>query len=115
MNAEEYASLQKQREKTTEKTVSNYLRKVALLKPVVVIYRNASADTFIEEMVLLKKELNAIGNNYNQAVHKLHTLERIPEFRTWILAFENTQKQFLNKVDEISNRTHQIYSVWSQE
>ena len=33
---------------------------------------------------LNKKELNAIGNNFNQAVHKLHLLDKIPEFRVWI-------------------------------
>ncbi|WP_206683265.1 plasmid mobilization protein, partial [Escherichia coli] len=70
--------LEKFQQKTTEKDTSSYLRKVALQKPVTVKYRNESADDFLLDMLNLKKELNAIGNNFNQAVHKLHILDKIP-------------------------------------
>ena len=45
--------------------------KLCLQKPVTVKYRNQSADDFLQAMLELKKELSAIGNNYNQAVHKI--------------------------------------------
>jgi hypothetical protein len=114
MNQEEFKQLKKNRKKSTEKTTSNYLRKVALMQPVTIIYRNGSADDFLKEMLGLQKELNAIGNNFNQAVHKLHTLDRIPEFRKWILDYAMTHKKFLLKTEEISERAHQIYQQWSQ-
>ena len=70
MNDDELNQLIKFQQKTTEKDVSSYLRKIALQKPVTLKYRNQSADDFLKEMLPLKKELNAIGNNFNQAVHK---------------------------------------------
>jgi hypothetical protein len=113
LNDDEYLQLKINRKKSTEKTTSAYLRKVALMQPVTIIYRNGSADDFLKEMLLLQKELNAIGNNFNQAVHKLHTLDRIPEFRKWILDYATTHKQFLLKSEEISDRAYQIYQQWS--
>jgi uncharacterized membrane protein YgaE (UPF0421/DUF939 family) len=115
MNEKEFSDLEKYKAKSTEKTVSNYLRKVALHRPITVIYRNGTADDFLSEMILLKKELNAIGNNFNQAVHKLHTLDRIPEFRNWIQHYETVHHQFLQKADQIIARGNQIYQIWLQE
>ena len=62
--------------KTTCRKLSEYARNVLLQKPVIIKFRNQSADDFLDEMILLKNELNAIGNNYNQSVKRLHTLEK---------------------------------------
>ena len=85
MNKQELEEVKKNQLKTTEQNLSNYIRKVSMRKPVIVKYRNQSADDFLKDMLLLKKELSAVGNNFNQAVHKLHLLDHIPEFRSWIL------------------------------
>jgi hypothetical protein len=115
LNESEDQLLQKFVRQTTEKTVSNYLRKLALGKPVTVKYRNASADDFLRDMLELKKEISAIGNNYNQAVKKLHILEKIPEFRSWILMHEKDRMAFLTKVTQIQTRVQQLYDQWLQK
>jgi hypothetical protein len=109
MNDEEYKTLEDLRKKTTTKYTSTYARKVLLQKPVVVKYRNVSADAFLQEMLLLKKELNYIGNNFNQAVHKLHILEKIPEFRVWVLNNEQMQRMIVEKTKAIEKRMDEIY------
>ena len=105
-------TLQKQ---TTERSLSNYVRKVVLQKPVIVLYRNKSADDFLKEMLTLKKELAGIGNNFNQAVHKLHMLDKIPEFRLWIQQNDGLQKSLVGKVEEIRLRMTQLYEQWLQK
>ena len=115
LNVAEDQLLQKFLKQTTEKTVSNYLRKLALQKPVTVKYRSVSADDFLRDMLELKKELSAIGNNYNQAVKKLHILEKIPEFRSWILLHEKDHLAFLTKVAQIQARLQQLYEQWLQK
>lgn len=115
MNEREINQLTKLQEKTTEKDTSAYLRKVALQKPVTVKYRNASADDFLLDMLNLKKELNAIGNNFNQAVHKLHILDKIPEFRVWVQQYDGLQKALISKVEEIKLRMNQLYEQWLQK
>lgn len=115
MNETEINQLTKLQEKTTEKDTSAYLRKVALQKPVTVKYRNESADDFLMDMLNLKKELNAIGNNFNQAVHKLHILDKIPEFRVWVQQYDGLQKVLISKVEEIKLRMNQLYEQWLQK
>ena len=115
MNEFEINQLTKLQGKTTEKDTSAYLRKVALQKPVTVKYRNESADDFLLDMLNLKKELNAIGNNFNQAVHKLHILDKIPEFRVWVQQYDGLQKVLINKVEEIKLRMNQLYEQWLQK
>jgi hypothetical protein len=115
MNESEFNQLEKLQQKTTEKDTSSYLRKVALQKPVTVKYRNASADDFLLDMLNLKKELNAIGNNFNQAVHKLHILEKIPEFRVWVQQYDGLQKALISKVEEIKLRMNQLHEQWLQK
>ena len=58
--------------------------------------------------------LNNIGNNFNQAVKKLHTLQQIAEFKSWIITYELEKKILFNKVDEIKNRINKIADEWLQ-
>ena len=101
--------------RSTCNSLSEYARQVLLREPVFIKYRNQSADDFLEEMIQLKNELNAIGKNFNQAVHKLHTLDRVPEIRTWAILNENDKKNFTRKVQEIQEKLSQIYELWSQK
>ncbi len=112
MNNKEFDQVDKLRKQSIERNLSSYLRKVSLQKPVTVKYRNQSADDFLKQMLELKKELNGIGNNFNQAVHKLHLLEKIPEFRVWINQYDGLQKILLGKVEEIKLRMNQLYEQW---
>lgn len=115
INPQEQKLIEQYRQKSTEKTLSNYIRKLAMQKPVTIRYRNESADDFLREMIELKKQLNGIGNNFNQAVHKLHTLDRIPEFREWIQEQQHTQKYLSQSIDQIRNRINQLYEQWLQK
>ena len=112
MNDAELNTLTMLQQKTTERDISSYLRKVSLQKPVTVKYRNQSADDFLKQMLELKKDLNGIGNNFNQAVHKLHLLDKIPEFRAWIQQYDGLQKLLVNKVEEVRLRMNQLYEQW---
>ena len=115
MNDEELQEVKKKQQQTTERSLSEYIRNVSMQKPVTIKYRNQSADDFLKQMLELKRELNAIGNNFNQAVHKLHLLDKIPEFRFWISQYDGLQKALVNKVEEIKLRMNFLYEQWSQK
>ena len=93
MNQEEFDKLETNRKKTTERNNSDYIRKIAFDQPVKILTRDASQDALTNEIIRLRKELNAVGLNLNQAVRKLHTLKMIPEFRNWITEYEQARKQ----------------------
>jgi hypothetical protein len=101
--------------RTTSRSLSEYARDVLLKEPVTILYRNQTADDFLAEMILLKKELNAIGNNFNQAVHKLHTLDHDSQIKAWAIVNEVSKKQFMKKVEEIREKMNQIYEQWLQK
>jgi len=111
----EYGKVDTNFKNTTSLQLSHYIRIVLLDKPVVIRYRNESLDAFMEEIILLRQELNAIGNNFNQSVKKLHTLSQIPEFRNWLLMNEGTKQQLLAKTELIQQHINQISDKWLQE
>ncbi|MEO6136526.1 MAG: plasmid mobilization relaxosome protein MobC [Ginsengibacter sp.] len=115
MNERELNQVKTKQLQTTERSLSEYIRKVSMQKPVIVKYRNQSADDFLKQMLELKKDLNGIGNNFNQAVHKLHILDKIPEFREWISHYEILHKKLVEKVEEIKLRINQLYDQWLQK
>jgi predicted exporter len=114
-NQQEFDELHRLLQKTTEKKVSTYMRKVALQIPVVATYRNTSVDDFLRDMLELKRELTALRALYNEAVEKLQLLEGIPEFRTWIIIYEQSRKALLTKVEQIHERLTRLYELWLQE
>ena len=115
LNVDEEKKLRQLYSGTTCNALSEYVRDVILKEPVNILYRNQTADEFLEEMILLRKELNAIGNNFNQVVHRLHTLDHLHEIRSWTTMNESSQKIFLKKVEEIQEKMNQIFRQWSQK
>lgn len=111
----EFAKLEASQKATTCSKLSDYVRRVMLAKPVTITYRNQAADDFLKEMIQLKNELNAIGNNFNQSVHKLHTLDTIPEIKAWAKLNEISKQTLLEKVEQIRIRMNQLYQIWSQQ
>lgn len=114
LKPDEYQNIVKKFSKSTCRKLSEYARKKLLEKPITTNYRNQSLDEFMLEIIRLRTELNAIGNNFNQAVKKLHTLQQIPEFKDWIISYDLQNKILLNKVEEIKKHIQKISEKWLQ-
>lgn len=111
----EYDRILKKFQKTTCRKLSDYMRKVLLDKAVTVNLRNQSLDDFMTEMIRLRAELNAIGNNYNQLIKRLHSLGPVPEIKSWLILNESARKLMLNKIEEIKSTIAKIDDKWLQE
>ncbi|MEO7984721.1 MAG: plasmid mobilization relaxosome protein MobC [Bacteroidota bacterium] len=114
LRPEEFEKINSQYKKTTCRKLSEYARKILLGKPLIATTRNQSLDDFMSEAIKLRNELNALGNNFNQAVKKLHTLQQISEFRGWLITHELEKKILQNKIDEIKNHIQKIAEKWLQ-
>lgn len=112
---EEYDKIYLHFSSTTCRKLSEYARNVLLQKPVYIKYRNQSADDFLQEMLQMKSELNAIGNNFNQAVKKLHTLDHDHEVKRWTTDNEQIKAKFMQHTENILLRLHQIHQQWSSK
>lgn len=114
LTVEEYQKVHAKFKQTTCRKLSNYLRNVLLDKPIKTTYRNQSLDDMMTEIIPLYKELNAIGNNFNQVVKKLHTLHQIPEFKNWIMSYELDKRILFNKIEETKKYIQKIAEKWLQ-
>ena len=112
--AREFDKIQNQFARSTDRKLSEYIRKIILNKPVTVRQRNQSLDDAMAELITLRKELNAIGNNFNQTVKRLHTLQELPEIKSWLLLNESGRQILLAKVSEIQSKISQINNQWLQ-
>ena len=110
----EYAKIERKWKASTCRKLSDYVRRNLFDKPVVTTYRNRSQDDTLTELTKLRNELNALGNNFNQAVKRLHTLQQIPEFRNWLVNWEGERKILFNKMDEVKNNVRKILEAWLQ-
>lgn len=110
----EYAKIEKKWKASTCRKLSEYVRRSVFEKPIVTTYRNSSQDDLMAELTKLRNELNSIGNNFNQAVKKLHTLTQIAEFKSWLIAYEVEKKILNNKVDEVRNNIKKMLEIWLQ-
>lgn len=114
LSLKEYEKLEQRWKETTCRKLSEYARRKLFDKAFVATHRNQSLDDFMSEMIKLKAELNSVGNNFNQAVKKLHTLRQIDEFRDWLLAWELDKKILFNKVETIKDKIGKISDEWLQ-
>lgn len=114
LTLDEYAKIEKKWKASTCRKLSDYVRRSLFDKPVVTTYRNSSQDDLMAELTRLRSELNAVGNNFNQAVKKLHTLSQIAEFKSWLIAYEVEKNILSNKVDEVRINVKKILEIWLQ-
>ncbi|HEX5152781.1 MAG TPA: plasmid mobilization relaxosome protein MobC [Parafilimonas sp.] len=110
----DFNSIQKRFASSTCRKLSEFARDVLLNKPIVIKQRNQSLDDFMTEMIKLRNELNKIGNNFNQSVKKLYTLQQIGEFKTWLILNENDKKILMEKMNEIKLKINQFSDAWLQ-
>ncbi|WP_317191302.1 plasmid mobilization protein [Flavobacterium agrisoli] len=111
---EEYKKMGERWKATRCRKLSDFIRRQVFNKPVTTVYRNQSLDDFMYEIIRLRGELNAVGNNFNQKVKKLHTLKEIPEFRYWNLSAQHEQKLLMDKVEELAKHFRKFSEKWLQ-
>jgi hypothetical protein len=114
LSQDEYLLIEKAFSKTTEKKLSKYARHILLGKPMIAGYRNLSAEALITEFAALLKTVNGIANNYNQTVHKLHTLDHVPQVKLWLESNRNSGEMLLKSIREIKDMMNKITVQWLQ-
>lgn len=114
LTPDEYAFIEAKWKASTCRKLSDYIRYSLFDKQVVTTYRNKSQDDTMAELTRLRGELNGLGNNFNQAVKRLHTLKQIPEFKAWVVTYELERRTLQNKLDEVRNNIKKMLEIWLQ-
>lgn len=111
----EFDRLHSKYQQTTCLVFNDYLRSILFNKTVVIKTRNNSLDDIMPVFIGLKNELNAIGNNFNQLIKRLHSLQGVDEIKLWLELNENTRQILLSKCEEIKAKINSIADQWLQE
>ncbi|MBN9351837.1 MAG: plasmid mobilization relaxosome protein MobC [Chitinophagaceae bacterium] len=114
LSLNEYRKLESQFNESTCRKLSDFLRRRLFDRPIVATYRDRSLDDLMTELIKLRNELNNIGNNFNQAVKRLHTLDNISEFRSWIQLYDEEKKMLLNAIYDINIYMKKLGEKWLQ-
>jgi len=110
----QYQTIKSKSENSTCRKMSEYARYVLLDKPVMTKVRNASLDDLMSALIVLRKELSAIGNNYNQMVRRLNSLSFCHEVKTWLIVSQTIRENLTNKIDVIKEKVSSISEIWLQ-
>jgi hypothetical protein len=115
LKPDEYEMLENRFKKTRFRKLSEYMRSVLLDKPITVNYRDKAMDDVLEELVLLRRELNAIGNNLNQAVYQISAAHGNADMRLWANLLSVVNSKIEPSITQIKERMNQYADVWSQK
>ncbi|MBO9203365.1 MULTISPECIES: plasmid mobilization protein [Niastella] len=115
LTPEEYEQLNNRYKKTTCRKLSDYVRNLLFQGKVTILTRDQSMDAFMAELILLKSELSAVGNNFNQAVRKLNAMQHYPELKIWLLTHTQMAQDVVKNVDTIKINIAKFSDKWLQE
>jgi hypothetical protein len=114
LSEDEHKKIHDDFKRSTCRKLSEFARTKLLEKPVTILYRNQSLDAFMSELIRLRKDLNAIGNNFNQSVKKLHTMNHVQDVRAWITAYETERDAIQLVAEKINAGIKKISETWLQ-
>lgn len=110
----EYDRIATQWQQSTCRKLSEFIRDRLFNRPIITQYRNQSMDDAMAELMQLRSEINHIGHNFNQAVKKLHLLQQIPEFKSWLVANEQVISSLHQQIQKIDSSVQQMGKQWLQ-
>lgn len=110
LNEADLQLLDKQMQRTTCKTRSEFLRNKVLAVPIAYTYRNASLDECTEELAQLKQELKTVGYHFQTALRRLSVLPAAQANAQWMISFEIDRRRVLKQIDKISEYLHEFSS-----
>lgn len=110
----EYDRIATQWQQSTCRKLSEFIRDRLFNRPLITQYRNQSMDDAMAELMQLRTEINHIGHNLNQAVKKLHLLQQVPEFKSWLVANEPVIASLHHQIQKIDLSVQQMGKQWLQ-
>ena len=111
----EFTLLDSRFKKTRFRKLSEYIRSVLLEKPITVTYRDKSMDEVLEELILLRRELNAIGNNLNQTVRNINSAHGHADTRLWVTLLGVINSKLEPSILQIKDQMNKYADIWSQK
>jgi len=114
LTPDELKQISAEHQRTSSRELSAFARKRLLDAPVTYFTRNASLDEGLQELVRLRKELNAVGNNLNQLTKKLNSFTAAPGPMAGDEALKLISGELDSKIREIKDCLNKLGVKWLQ-
>jgi len=114
LTPDELKTISSNHQRTTSRELSAFARKRLLEEPLTYYTRSASLDEGLRELVQLRKELNAIGNNLNQQTKKLNSFTVAPGLSVMLERLKPVREQVNKQLTGINNAINQLAKQWLQ-
>lgn len=111
----EQTQLERKYKKTTSRTLSEYARTLLLGKPVTILNRDKSMDDILEQLALLRRELNAAGNNLNQAVRNINSAHGVVSDHLLTNLLQVINAKLEPTIAQINERMNEYAVIWSRK
>jgi hypothetical protein len=72
-------------------------------------------DEVLEELILLRRELNAVGTNLNQVVKHINTTHALTDNRLWMTLLTIINGKLEPSINTIKDRMNKYWELWSQK
>jgi hypothetical protein len=112
LSDKEFTALESRCKNTTCRSISDYVRHCLFSRPITTITRDASADDAITQISHLNRELNSIGNNFNQLVRKVNATSQAAGIKGLLLLFDSQKKNLFSKIDEVKVQLQKLAEKW---
>lgn len=110
-----YDGLGLQQQRSDCKSVSEFVRRMVSRQPITTLIRDTSLDHVMEELILIRKELNAIGHNINQITHHFHSSAFPREKLFYALKAIDEFQKVQAHVDTLLSRITELGKKWLQK
>lgn len=114
LSSDEKNQLRKELKGTTCRKLSELARHKLFAKPITYYTRDQSLDDFMTALQLLQRELNAIGNNFNQAVRKLNGMPLDGNAHQWLSVYQKDNDRMVELVASINHHIKIFAEQWLQ-
>ncbi|MFD2872048.1 hypothetical protein ACFS5N_06190 [Mucilaginibacter ximonensis] len=111
----EFELIEKRFKKTLFRKLSEYTRNVLLEKTITVTYRDKAMDDILEELILLRRELNAVGNNLNQAMRNINATHGNADAKLWMNLLTTINSRVEPAINQIKEQMNKYADLWSQK
>lgn len=108
----EHSQILEQSKQTNCRDLSEFIRRAIFGKKIIMITRDGSLDDVMKELIRLRKDLNLAGNNFNQVVRKLNTVNDTETLLFWLPVSEKLQQQIIRQIADIQLTIDQLSEKW---
>jgi hypothetical protein len=95
--------------------ISEVVRRILYREEIIWYHKDASMDSTVAELALIRKELNAIGININQITRHFHGADTANQKIIQAIKVVEEYKKVGHKLDRVMDVTSEITKKWLQK